>query len=397
MAWTVGIHGPQGTHPARHSGARTRESCSSSPAHAPLTMRAIALFSLAFAFALLSPMQAQAATWPLSTSELSFSCGYHAAYSAGGSSYTHSGMDVPGIAGGTVSTPLAGTVTFVGTVPNGDSRVGTASGTGQTMRAVSVKIADGRTITLMPLASVAVSRGDTLSEAETVGTLAATGDASTSATHLHMGLKSGGTYQDPMTLFGAVSTQSSSASTQSAAASAGVVSISSALAAAATSAAAEGTTASETSTAADDAVADSVVSTSVSAVTEPSTASVASGAAEGAADASGAAEGEWGTITSGGAVLSPSATAAPTLSQRLASFVSPLAAACTAQASALAGAIGALSVATGLPTALLSVVLAACAVGLLAAAGFAVARWVVPAVRRCTGAAKTALSAEGGR
>lgn len=148
---------------------------------------------------------ALAATWPLSVSKLSPSVRFHDTYTAGDKSYAHSGIDIPASAGLQISSPLAGKVRYTGAVPSGDSRVG-SSGSGPTMQAASIELADGRIVTLMPLASCCVSEGETVGEGQTVGVLAGTGDPSSSGAHLHMGLRKGGRYYDPMTLFGAPST-----------------------------------------------------------------------------------------------------------------------------------------------------------------------------------------------
>lgn len=66
------------------------------------------------------------------------------------------------------------------------------------MKAVSIELADGRAISLMPFASIAVREGQSVIEGQALGTLAAGGDVSTSATHLHMGYKQGPSYLDPM-------------------------------------------------------------------------------------------------------------------------------------------------------------------------------------------------------
>ena len=146
---------------------------------------------------------AYAAVWPVGTSQLSPSLSFHAAYQYEGGACVHSGIDIPSSAGASVVSPVSGTAIFVGDVPSGDAI--SASTDSQTMQAVSIGLADGRRVTLMPFASVSVAQGERVGEGEALGTLAASGDRSSSATHLHMGLKRGGFYQDPMSLFGAVS------------------------------------------------------------------------------------------------------------------------------------------------------------------------------------------------
>lgn len=196
--------------------ASERGSSSSSLARACLLLCACALTWISLA---LSPMvcSARAATWPVPTSELSASVSFHESYTAGVKSYVHSGIDIPASAGMQISSPLAGTVRFTGTVPSGDSRVGDASGQ-QTMQAVSIGLDDGRTVTLMPFANIDVAEGQAVGEGQPLGTLAATGDASSAYPHLHMGCKVGSTYMDPMQLFGASSGMDSRAQGSEAAA-----------------------------------------------------------------------------------------------------------------------------------------------------------------------------------
>ena len=83
-----------------------------------------------------TPASAFAATWPLESSRLLPSLGFHQTYTAGQSSYAHSGIDIPGTAGASISAPVAGTVCFTGSVPSGDS-VLTGGGAGQTMRSAA--------------------------------------------------------------------------------------------------------------------------------------------------------------------------------------------------------------------------------------------------------------------
>lgn len=179
----------------------TRGSSSSSLAHVrPRTLAcALTVFSLCLAF---MAQPAHAATWPIPTSGLSAMLAFHQSYTAGIDSYVHSGIDIPASAGMQISSPLAGTVRFTGTVPSGDSRTG-GSSSAKTMNAVSIELANGRIITLMPFASITVREGQAVAEGASLGTLAAGGDVSTPATHLHMGYKEGSSYLDPMLLFGA--------------------------------------------------------------------------------------------------------------------------------------------------------------------------------------------------
>ena len=144
---------------------------------------------------------AGAATWPLDAPRGSVSLEFHESYSAHSKSYVHSGIDISAEAGSVVSAPCRGVITFCGSVPSGDSAVD-GGGTGETMRAVSMTISSGQTVTLMPFESFAVKRGDKVVEGQELGILAASGDRSSSSAHLHMGLKRNGEYYDPLTLFG---------------------------------------------------------------------------------------------------------------------------------------------------------------------------------------------------
>lgn len=185
---------------ARHGVRITRGSSSSSLAHARVARIACALSLVSLCIVFMA-QPALAATWPMSTSALSATLAFHQSYSAGSNSYVHSGIDIPASAGLQIISPLAGTVRFTGAVPSGDSRTGGTS-SDKTMNAVSIELSDGRTVTLMPFASIDVREGQTVAEGAPLGTLAASGDVSTSATHLHMGYKQGLRYLDPMLLFG---------------------------------------------------------------------------------------------------------------------------------------------------------------------------------------------------
>ena len=101
---------------------------------------------------------------------------------------THRGVDLVADAGADVRAPSSGVVTFAGTVP--------ADG-GGTCGAVTVELADGLRVSLLPLAEVFVEVGDRVAAAETVGVLAAAGDDSCSVAHLHLGARRGTAYVDP--------------------------------------------------------------------------------------------------------------------------------------------------------------------------------------------------------
>lgn len=199
---------------ARHDVHIMRGSSSSSLAHVRVARVVCALPFVSLCIVFMA-QSAFAATWPMSTSALSATLAFHQSYSAGSNSYVHSGIDIPASAGLQIISPLAGTVRFTGAVPSGDSRTGGTS-SDKTMNAVSIELADGRTVTLMPFASIGVREGQVVAEGAPLGTLAASGDVSTSATHLHMGYKQGSRYLDPMLLFGVASdAPSGAAATQS--------------------------------------------------------------------------------------------------------------------------------------------------------------------------------------
>ena len=119
---------------------------------------------------------------------LGFGATYHAADAT--SSSTHRGADLSAEAGDRVLAPFSGRVTFAGRVP----AVG-----GGTVRAATLQTAQGA-VTLLPLSSLSVAKGDELAEGDSVGTLAEGGDGSSAGTHLHVGVKRGDLYVDPMAL-----------------------------------------------------------------------------------------------------------------------------------------------------------------------------------------------------
>lgn len=107
-----------------------------------------------------------------------------------GSARYHKGTDIAGSAGQRVAAAGTGRVTFCGRVPG-------AAGGGSSVLAVTVRLADGRLATYLPLATAAVARGDQVAQGDAIGSLAADGDSSSAETHLHFGLREHGTYVDP--------------------------------------------------------------------------------------------------------------------------------------------------------------------------------------------------------
>lgn len=102
----------------------------------------------------------------------------------------HTGVDIAGAAGAGVKAAGAGRVTFCGRVP--------APGlSGERALALTVTMTDGRLATYLPLETASVAKGDEVEQGKVIGILAAAGDGSTAATHLHLGLRENGNYVDP--------------------------------------------------------------------------------------------------------------------------------------------------------------------------------------------------------
>src|SRR5213082_151443 len=92
---------------------------------------------------------AQAWSWPADGPVLApFSFDPTNPYAAG----QHRGLDIGGVAGAAVRAPAAGTVSFAGTVP----------GSG---KSVTIETADGWSVTLTHLGSIATKKDATLAEA----------------------------------------------------------------------------------------------------------------------------------------------------------------------------------------------------------------------------------------
>lgn len=276
-----------------------------------------------------------ASTWPAASSQGDVLVGFHQSYKSSKSTYAHSGVDIKAAAGSKVCSPLAGTVSFVGDVPAGDTSASSQSGL--TMSAVSVLLESGKTVTLMPLEGIKVTEGDVLAEGEAVGVLAAAGDRSCATTHLHMGLKEDGVYYDPMSLFGISGTSASSKAPAAVGAAQG---------------------AGKTKASSRAKTRQSTASDGASAQVNPSLQPGSTQAQE---------EPSFGTISS----ESSSPVSLGTSQQEDASyscpvFVSDLLAACQSQAAAFAGAFAELCVAAGIPVAAAILVCLAATLAVLA-------------------------------
>jgi len=89
----------------------------------------------------------------------------------------HRGIDIGADAAGTpVVAPAAGTVSFAGTVPtNGKS--------------VTIETADGHSVTLTHLGSIAVGKGATVAEQDLVGTVGPSGTPEVDGPYVHLGIR----------------------------------------------------------------------------------------------------------------------------------------------------------------------------------------------------------------
>ena len=88
----------------------------------------------------------------------------------------HRGVDIAGSAGAPVRSPAAGAVSFAGTVPGGG-------------RTVTVQTADGYSVTLVHLGSIAVGPDAVLREGARVGTIGPSGDREHSVPYVHLGIR----------------------------------------------------------------------------------------------------------------------------------------------------------------------------------------------------------------
>ena len=117
---------------------------------------------------------ANAWTWPVQGPVLQpFSYDEAHPYAAG----QHRGIDIgANAAGERVVAPSTGTVSFAGSVPNsGES--------------VTVETADGYSVTLTHLGSIAVSKGASVAEGDAVGTIGPSGTPEVDGPYLHLGIR----------------------------------------------------------------------------------------------------------------------------------------------------------------------------------------------------------------
>ncbi len=88
----------------------------------------------------------------------------------------HRGIDIGAPEGTRVRAPASGTVSFVGTVPNGG-------------RAVTILTPDGLAVTLLQLGSASVDRDAAVDAGAVVGTIGPSADAVTTEPHVHLGIR----------------------------------------------------------------------------------------------------------------------------------------------------------------------------------------------------------------
>jgi hypothetical protein len=156
------------------------------------TKTAVALVAAALVVAW--PAHAGASTgwpWPVAGSVV---LAYGRTYTgAQGKTCSHGGIDIGAQPGAGVGSCVSGQITFAGHVPAGE---------GAQTFAVTVLGADGLRVTCLPLRSISVRRGENVSAGQTLGILAESGDASSSQTHLHLGVRRGEAQLDPASFLG---------------------------------------------------------------------------------------------------------------------------------------------------------------------------------------------------
>ncbi|MBD0349114.1 MAG: M23 family metallopeptidase [Thermoleophilia bacterium] len=147
-------------------------------------MRRVLLACAVAALVWASP--AEAWSWPVEGPVLRpFSLGENV-YAGG----HHRGVDIAAPAGSLVRAPVAGEVSFAGTVPQGG-------------KTVTLRTADGWSVTLVHLGSFGVRRGERLAEREVVGTIGPSGEAEHAQPYVHLGVRRTAEehgYVDPLSL-----------------------------------------------------------------------------------------------------------------------------------------------------------------------------------------------------
>ncbi len=88
----------------------------------------------------------------------------------------HRGIDVAGALGAVVRAPAAGIVSFAGSVPTNG-------------KCVTIETADGWSVTLTHLGSIAVTKGATVAEGDGVGTIGPSDEPGIGEPHVHLGIR----------------------------------------------------------------------------------------------------------------------------------------------------------------------------------------------------------------
>src|SRR5919197_401421 len=130
------------------------------------------IFVAATAFALALPAQALAWTWPVDGPVLRPFVFGDDPYARG----QHRGIDIGAPTGTRVVAPAGGVVSFAGTVPYGG-------------KTVTIRTADGYSVTLVHIGSFGVRRGDDVAEGADVGTVGPTGNVDISEPYVYLGVR----------------------------------------------------------------------------------------------------------------------------------------------------------------------------------------------------------------
>lgn len=134
-----------------------------------------ALFAAVVLAALLAASAAGAWTWPVDGPVLRPFSLTQNPYAGG----QHRGIDIGAPVGARVVAPVAGTVSFAGSIPGGG-------------RALTIRTSDGFAVTLLQLGAVSVVRGAVVEEGAAVGEVGESADAVTAQPHVHLGVRTAG-------------------------------------------------------------------------------------------------------------------------------------------------------------------------------------------------------------
>src|SRR5712691_3444299 len=123
--------------------------------------------------ALLAPSSALGWSWPVGGQVLvPFSFDRAHPYAAG----QHRGIDIGAATGTAVVAPVSGTVAFAGTVPRGG-------------KTVTLETPGGYSVTLVHLGSIAVRRGDAVTEGDVAGAVGPSGEPELPVPYVYLGVR----------------------------------------------------------------------------------------------------------------------------------------------------------------------------------------------------------------